>query len=77
MIVTTEELKSTIKALKSGISPGHINLSSEHFNYASYILIGILSISIMCMFIHNYIPDDCIKTVMLPLVKDIAGNIYN
>ena len=73
MIVTTEEMEHAIKALKSGKSPGHDNLSSEHFKYASYNLIVILSICITCMFIHNYIPDDCIKTVILHLVKDSVG----
>ena len=68
-------MKHAIKAQKAGKSPGHDNLSSEHFKYASYKFIAILSICITCMFIHNYIPDDCIKTVMLPLVKDSARNI--
>ena len=58
MIVTTEEMEHAIKALKSGKSPGHDNLSSKHFKYASYTLIVILSICITCMFIHNYIPDE-------------------
>ena len=70
MIVTTEELQHAIKALNSGKSLGHDNISSEHFKYASCKLIVILSICITCMFIHNYTPDDCIKTVMLPLVKE-------
>ena len=46
-----------------------------HFKYASCKLIVILSICITCMFIHNYILDDCIKTVLLPSLKDSAGNI--
>ena len=58
MIVTTEELECAITALQSGKSPGHDNLSSEHFKYAFYKLIVLLPICITCMFIHNYIPDD-------------------
>ena len=75
MIVITEELEHAIKALKSGKSPGHDNLRSEHFKYVSCKLIVILSICITYMFIHNYIPDGCIKTLMLPLVNYSAGNI--
>ena len=44
MIVTTEEMEHAIKALKSEKSPGHDNLSSEHFMYASYKLLVILLI---------------------------------
>ena len=58
MSVTTEELEHAIKALKSGKSPDHDNLSSEHFQHALYKLIVILSICITCMFIHNYVLDE-------------------
>ena len=62
MIVLTEELEHAIEALKSGKSPGHDNVTSEHFKYASYQP----SVCIMCIIIqHNCIPDDCINTVML------------
>ena len=75
MIVTTGEIERAIKDLKSGKSPGHDNLSSEHFKYATHKLVVLLSLCITCMFTHNFIPDDCIKTIMSPLVKDGAGNI--
>ena len=53
MIIANEELEDAKKALKSEKSPAHDNLSSEHFKYALYKLIFILSTCITCMFKHN------------------------
>ena len=74
MFVTVAEVSSALMKLKTGKAAGHDGLSSEHFKFASARLTVCLSMCFTAMFIHGYLPDCLIKSVISPIIKDKAGD---
>ena len=70
MNVSGEELKCVINSLKNGKSCGNDKISAEHLKYADLKLFEILSCLFKSMFIHGYIPEKMLISVIVPVVKN-------
>lgn len=73
MCVTVEEIQSAIKQLSKNKAPGPDGLCAEHLMYASGQLHILLSMLISCMFVHGYMPDSLMNSILVPIVKDKCG----
>ena len=67
--VTPQLVSSAIQKLKTGKSCGNDGLAAEHYKHADARLSVLLSISYTCTISHGYLPDDFMKTVIVPLAK--------
>ena len=56
-------------------SPGHDGLSIEHLKYAGVHVPRVLSMIFNKCISHSYLPDDLIKTTVVPVVKNRTGDI--
>ena len=70
MTITTSEIQHTIESLKNGKARGPDGLCAEHFKFAGKRLHILLSCSS-----HGFIPDTFMKSIIIPLIKDKAGDI--
>ena len=70
MNVSGEELKCVINSLKNFKSCGNDKISAEHLKYADSKLFEILSCLFKSMFIHGYIPEKILISVIVPVVKN-------
>ncbi len=75
--VTPDMVETAINKLKSGKSCGNDGLAGEHFKHADSRIYVLLSLFYTCMLTHGYIPDNFMKTVIIPLVKNKSGDMCN
>ena len=75
MVTPVSEIKDTISKLECGKSAGPDGLSAEAFKFASNRLHAMLSCCFSSFFVHGYLPDQCIDTVIIPLVKNKCGDL--
>ena len=75
MNVNISEVARSFSKIKNNKAPGHDGLTAEHFKYASGRLVLLMSLCITAMFTHCFLPDNCIKSIIVPLVKNRAGDI--
>jgi hypothetical protein len=47
----------------------------EHFKFSDTRLHALLMILFNCMFVHNFVPDDFTKVIIIPLLKSKIGNL--
>ena len=73
--LTHQEIRLAIKDLKKGKSAGPDKLSSEHLIYSSNKLDFLLSMLFNAMIVHQFIPERFMDTTIIPLLKDIKGDI--
>lgn len=73
--VTAKEVRKVIRTMTSGKSPGHDGLSVEHLRYAGVHLPGVLAMFYSLCINHMYLPLDCMKTIVVPVVKNRTGDI--
>ena len=74
-LITPEEVVCGIKALKCGKSPGHDKINSEHYKNANDKISVLLAMIFNAICVHGHIPDNLMKTVIIPLIKDKKGNL--
>ena len=72
--VTPQMVSAAIKKLKTGKSCGNDGLAAEHYKHADARVSVLLSIFYTCAISHGYLPDDFMKTVIVPLVKNKTGD---
>ena len=72
---TTFDIKEAIKDLKPGKSAGKDNLCSEHYKYASERLHVLFTLLFNAMVVHGFVPSHLMDTIIIPLLKDIKGDI--
>lgn len=72
---TAKEVKSVIKDMKRGKSPGHDGLCIEHVVNAGKHLPRVLAMLYSLCVRHSYLPDEMMRTVVVPLVKNKTGDI--
>ena len=65
---TCKDIHECIQNLKSGKGAGLDNLQGEHFKYAPAKLSVLLAMLINTMMLHGYLPEDVMKTVIIPIV---------
>ncbi len=69
-IFSTSEIQNAIAGLKRNKSAGLDGLQSEHLKYAGDCLAELLTMLFNTMITHGYLPDDLMKTIIIPIVKD-------
>jgi hypothetical protein len=72
---TVANVMESISSVKCGKSAGKDGIYAEHFKYASDRVAVLLSILINTMFIHGYMPQMIMDTIIIPIVKDKKGNV--
>jgi hypothetical protein len=60
--------------MKRGKSPGHDSLSIEHLQNAGVHLPRVLALLFTVCVGHSYLPDDMMRTVIVPIVKNRTGD---
>ena len=70
---TIENVKLSMKHVKSGKSPGMDGLYGEHFKHAHDKLYALLALLYNAIIIHGFLPDKIMDTLLVPLVKDKRG----
>lgn len=73
--LTAKEISHTIRNMTRGKSPGHDSLSIEHLQMAGVHLPRVLSLLFTFCIRHAYLPQDMMKTVVVPIVKNKRGNV--
>ena len=74
---TAAEVGAALHQLKGGKAAGPDGVSAEHFKYASRRLTVILSMLFSAMLIHNFLPDIFMKCELIPVAKDLGGDMSN
>ena len=64
-----------IKGLENNKSCGLDGIYAEHLKFASCHLVELLSLCFTSFFIHSVLPDSLISVILVPVIKDKAGNI--
>lgn len=72
---TAAQVRSAMKRMGGGRSPGHDGLSIEHLKYAGFHLPRVLSMFFTLCVSHSYLPRDLMKTTVVPIVKNKTGDI--
>ena len=75
MRVTTDEVIAAIKKLELNKSSGDDNIQAEHIKYANEKLVLLISICFTACFVHGFLPSSLLTVVLVPIVKNKAGNI--
>ena len=73
--VTASEIREAVKLLKKGKSAGLDNLTGEHLIYVCDKLFILLSMCINSMINHGYLPQIFMDTILVPIVKNVKGDI--
>lgn len=72
--ITTESISKTIMSMTRGKSPGHDGLSIEHLQSAGPHLPRVLCMFFNLCLSHSYMPDNMMRTVVVPIVKNKTGD---
>ena len=73
--MNVQDLNKALRLLNSQKSDGFKGTYSEHFIYASQKYNVVLSMMINCMLTHGYSPDDLLIGALVPIPKDLRGNL--
>ena len=60
---------------KKGKTAGKDSIYDEHYVYAHDRVSVLLSMGFNAVFIHGYIPDSLMDTMIIPIIKDKKGNV--
>ena len=72
---TPSNIIDAMRSLKNGKSAGMDNVYAEHFKFAHDSVAVLLSLCFNAMFIHGYIPQGVMDTILVPIIKDKKGNV--
>ncbi|XP_060802244.1 uncharacterized protein LOC132902175 [Amyelois transitella] len=64
-----------IRKMTRGKSPGHDGLSIEHLKYAGVHLPRVLALFFNFCLSHSYLPEDLMRTLVVPIVKNKTGDV--
>ena len=71
MIVNVKEIQDIMHAMPIGKAPGYDSVSNEHFKYANEKLLY------SSMLIHGFLPDAMMITIIAPIIKNKAGDLFD
>ena len=74
-VVTVSEVLAAIKSSKSGKSPDHHGINSEHFKYACNRVPAMLSFLFTAILVHGYLPKNFMLSSLIPIVKNRSGDL--
>lgn len=72
--IPAKNVVKIISTMQRGKSPGHDGLSIEHFKYAGVHLPRVLSLFFTLCISHSYLPEELMRTIVVPIVKNKTGN---
>ena len=75
IIVNHHVVIEAIKELSINKSCGLDKITAEHLKYASEKLPYLLGMAITGFFVHGFLPDSMLSVLIVPVIKDKAGNI--
>lgn len=75
--VTADDVFRCVKNMKRGKSPGHDGLSVEHILYGPALLYDKIALLYNTCIDHSYLPEDFMKTIVVPIVKNRTGDVSN
>ena len=75
IVVNHTMVTEAIKKLSLNKSCGLDGITAEHLKYASERLPYLLSMCITSFFIHGFLPESMLSVLIVPVIKDKAGNI--
>ena len=73
--VTVKEVHEAVKKLDNNKSCGADSIYAEHLKYASEKLYPLLSMCLTGFFVHGYLPESLLTVILVPIIKNKAGNI--
>ena len=73
--VSTNDVQEAIKKLDCNKSCGSDQIYAEHLKYASNKLLPLLSMCLTGFFVHGFLPKNIMTVVLIPIIKNKAGNI--
>ena len=79
LVITSCMVKNAIDKLKCGNACGNDGLSAEHFIHSDRRITILLSIfyNVITVISHGHLPDDFMKTNIIPLIKNKSGDTSN
>ena len=77
LVITPCMVKNAIDKLKCGKACGNDGLSAEHFIHSDRRITILLSIFYNRVISHGHLPDDFMKTSIIPLIKNKSGDTSN
>ena len=75
VLVDPEIVQSIIEKLSTGKSCGPDGLSTEHYKYCGRRINHLLALLFTSLFVHGYIPSEMIESVLVPIIKNKAGDL--
>ena len=73
--VNVNSVKRAIKEINQQSSPGHDGLTPQHLTHAHPVLYVLLSLLFNCCFSHSFLPEELLRVLIVPLVKDKNGDV--
>ena len=73
--VTIDDIKNAIDKLDNNKTCGSDEIYAEHLKYSSEKLYPLLSICFTSLFVHGFLPDTLLTVILVPIIKNKAGNI--
>ena len=77
LCITVAEVENQIHKLKHGKASGYDGICGEHLRYAGKRLHTLLSLCLTKMCSHGFMPSNLMKTIIVPLVKNKAGDLQD
>ena len=75
VVVSSTEIEQVILSLPKKKSCGLDGIQAEHLQYSSNVLNAMLSQCISSLLIHGFLPDNLMNVILVPILKDKAGEI--
>lgn len=73
--ISGKDVETVIKNMRRGKSPGHDDLSIEHLQHAGVHVNRVLAMFFNICIRHGYLPEQLMKTVVIPIVKNKTGDL--
>ena len=74
-VVTVQNVKDAVSALKTRKSDGMLGLHTDHIINAPVSCYVILSLLFSSMLVHGYVPDELLRSTIVPIPKNNLGNL--
>ena len=73
--VTVCDIQDAIKKLDCNKSCGSDQIYAEHLKHANKKILPLLAMCVTGFFVHGYLPKSMMTVVLIPIIKNKAGNI--
>ena len=73
--VTINDVRDAVNKLDCNKSCGADDIYAEHLKYASEKIYTLLSMCFTGFFVHGFLPESMLTVVLVPIIKNKAGNI--